>query len=607
MLGSAPCPERTSGVSLGEDYALTYGFDAQGRFSTVDSSIGSATSTFTYAYVQGSDILAGWTSNHGTSHARTFEPNRNLITGIQNLHGTNLISSFDYTNDEIGRRTARIDTQPGSTATNDFGYNVRSELINAGMNTNLYSYLYDPIGNRQEAVVNSVTNTYLANELNQYTSVSNGIPVAPTYDDDGNMLSYGDWTYTWNGENRLILASNAQHVVEYAYDHIGRMVEKTSNGETTRYLWDGFNIVAEIKTTNQEPGTTNVTYNVWGLDLSGTMQGAGGVGGLLLVTKHEELGTTHYAPAYDANGNITEYVDAAGSIAASRTYGPFGETIATTGAASAFTHWWNTKPWDEATGFSEYEYRMYSPGLGRWLNRDPIGVAGGVNLTSFCANMPVNRKDSFGLFDFDIDWGVLGVSGHMDLELKDLKCSDASVTASVNWGAKVDAIAMRTQITSEGSVTLSWADLPESECKREWTPITAEHPPAEILDGGLGFRDHFITKFGNALTSDVSVGLSVEKEWQAFNFIGPTGVVLGYSASVEADNFKWRNDCCKCMKLSANLGVDGTAKLRPLTLGLVVVPIAALESAIAGTAAAARHALPKLASDIGNLVKGWVY
>ena len=88
-----------SGIALGADYAVTYGFDAQGRFSTVTASVGSATSTFTYTYVQGSDLLAGWTSNHGTSHARTFEPNRNQITGIQNQHGTNLISSFDYTND----------------------------------------------------------------------------------------------------------------------------------------------------------------------------------------------------------------------------------------------------------------------------------------------------------------------------------------------------------------------------------------------------------------------------------------------------------------------------------------------------------------------------
>ena len=166
---------RPSGIALGGDYAVAYSYDQQGRFAAVTSSIGSAGSilsnAFTYAYLQGSDILEGWTSSHGTSHARTFEPSRNLITGIQNLHGTNLISSFAYTNDEIGRRTARIDTQPGSTTTNDFGYNIRSEIISAGMDTNLYSYLYDPIGNRQQAVVNAATNTYLASELNQYLAL----------------------------------------------------------------------------------------------------------------------------------------------------------------------------------------------------------------------------------------------------------------------------------------------------------------------------------------------------------------------------------------------------------------------------------------------------
>jgi RHS repeat-associated protein len=114
---------------------------------------------------------------------------------------------------------------------------------------------------------------------------------------------------------------------------------------------------------------TSVTYNVWGLDLSGTMQGAGGIGGLLAVIRNGEP----FFPCYDANGNITEYLDTNGVIVAHYEYDPFGEIVNQSGAlAATFTHRFSTKPWCEVTGLSEYEYRKYSPRLGRWLSRDPI-------------------------------------------------------------------------------------------------------------------------------------------------------------------------------------------------------------------------------------------
>ncbi|MBP7431006.1 MAG: RHS repeat-associated core domain-containing protein, partial [Candidatus Hydrogenedentes bacterium] len=190
--------------------------------------------------------------------------------------------------------------------------------------------------------------------------------------------------------NRLIAATNATESVSYTYDYQGRMVEKTVNSAPTRYLWDGFNIIAEI-------GANETRYNIWGLDLSQTPQGAGGVGGLLAVAVAGGADPGIFYPAYDANGNISEYVDAAGDVIASRSYSPFGETTAATGNADAFSHWWSTKPWDPVTGFSEYEFRMYNPGLGRWLSRDPIGEGGGVHLYAYVFNSPIQGLDALGL------------------------------------------------------------------------------------------------------------------------------------------------------------------------------------------------------------------
>ena len=56
-----------------------------------------------------------------------------------------------------------------------------------------YTYAYDPIGNRQHAILNNSTNTYNANKLNQYTSVESVTSVvAPVFDDGGNMAEYGE-------------------------------------------------------------------------------------------------------------------------------------------------------------------------------------------------------------------------------------------------------------------------------------------------------------------------------------------------------------------------------------------------------------------------------
>jgi len=84
------------------------------------------------------------------------------------------------------------------------------------------------------------------------------------------------------------------------------------------YIWDDFNIVAETINTLQ---STIRNYNVWGLDLSQSHQGAGGIGGLLAVISPLPLGEgqgegSMALACYDANGNIAEYVSTNGTISA---------------------------------------------------------------------------------------------------------------------------------------------------------------------------------------------------------------------------------------------------------------------------------------------------
>ena len=140
----------------------------------------------------------------------------------------------------------------------------------------------------------------------------------------------------------------------------------------------------------------------------GTMQGAGGVGGLLAVEK----GGAVYLPAYDANGNVTEYVDADGVIAAHYAYLVFGKQLLTEDDIG-FTHRFSTKPYCPKTLLVEYECRKYAPNVGRWASRDPlnedietefgsieveVGVVGSANQYCGLGNNPVRLFDADGLF-----------------------------------------------------------------------------------------------------------------------------------------------------------------------------------------------------------------
>ncbi|MBN2301385.1 MAG: hypothetical protein JXN60_02585 [Lentisphaerae bacterium] len=130
---------------------------------------------------------------------------------------------------------------------------------------------------------------------------------------------------------------------------------KTANPYTA-----GWNLISET-INNQTSTLTN--YFVCGLDLSGTLQGAGGIGGLLATV---QSGATYFS-TFDDNGTVVAH----------REYSPFGETVVSTGdKENDFSFWFSTKYTDAETGLYYYGYRYYSPELGRWPSRNPWWESG---------------------------------------------------------------------------------------------------------------------------------------------------------------------------------------------------------------------------------------
>ena len=228
------------------------------------------------------------------------------------------------------------------------------------------------------------TLNWTANCLNQYLQFS--------YDFDGNMTQCGDWTYTYDAANRLkTVSSNGVLIVTNFYDAKSRRVKKVTPEAATTFFYDGWNLVEErIAYTN---GTTSTIRYYWGKDLSGTLQGAGGIGGLLYLT----IDGVPYVPSYDNIGNITRYLDANGNTVAQYTYDAFGKIIAHSGSfADFFHHRFSTKYCDAEAGLYYYGYRYYSPEWRTWLTRDPLGERSELNVYLFCKNNPLCYVDDAG-------------------------------------------------------------------------------------------------------------------------------------------------------------------------------------------------------------------
>ena len=227
-----------------------------------------------------------------------------------------------------------------------------------------------------------------------------------TYDLDGNLTGDGRWTYTWDGENRLVrLVANtsvgSQLRLDFAYDSKGRRISKrvwnntAGTGNPTndlKFVYDGWNLISELNATN----SSIIRSYMWSLDLSGTPQEAGGVGGLLAL--NDVASGVHFA-AYDGNGNVAALVKAIdGTVSALYEYGPFGEVLRTTGPVARTNPFrFSTKYQDDETDFLYYGFRYYSSSSGRWSSRDPAEEEGGPTLSGFVNNNPINEWDYLGL------------------------------------------------------------------------------------------------------------------------------------------------------------------------------------------------------------------
>ncbi len=397
------------------EWLTGYGYDDAGRLRDITDHRVDAANPFVYQWHDNADLVERITFPSGARQEKSFDALGRLKL-IEAFNQSNAkINSFDHQYNRVGQKD-QITLADGSRM--KLTYDDKRQLDTsqkvdvtdtpvAGYD---FDYDFDAIGNRTQTMENGLTTPYFANALNQYSGIGGTAAtpaIAPTFDNNGNLLTDDRLANTWNEENRLqTIADNTRNTrSEYLYDGKGRRVERNDYNaaaggawvKTTRYLYEGWNCIAEYDFAN---GTLTLEKSyTWGLDVSNSGQGAGGTGGLLAITNHEPATPECHYVTYDGNGNVVDLIDPSGATSAHYEYSPFGQVLVKTGPiADENTYRFSTKPVNtHAGGLSYYGYRYYDTTHGRWISPDPIEEAGGVNLYGMVGNDPVGQVDLLGL------------------------------------------------------------------------------------------------------------------------------------------------------------------------------------------------------------------
>jgi RHS repeat-associated protein len=163
----------------------------------------------------------------------------------------------------------------------------------------------------------------------------------------------------------------------YTYDALNRRIAKTVGSTITTYVYDHARIVQELENNVLKRSYIYAEY----------------IDAPVALYKEDVTPSQVFYYLRDRRANVVGLVDAAGAIAQSYEYTPFGRVSVYDAAgnlipsASSLTPFLFTgRQHDPESNLWHYRNRMYSDLLGRFLQRDPAGFVDGYNLYAYVSN-----------------------------------------------------------------------------------------------------------------------------------------------------------------------------------------------------------------------------
>lgn len=379
---------RATGVTQGS-HSLSFVQDALGRLTSQTGPLGTTGYTYDAA---GRRLTMSYPGGVLTINY-DYDTAGNVTKIRENgaTSGVGVLASYAY--DNLGRRTS---VTFGNGSVQSFGYDAASRLDTLTNNLGgaatthdlVQTFSYNPAGqiasvsrsNDAYAWSNhyNVDRGYTLDGLNRIASIG---ATSFSYDGRGNLTSDGTNSFSYTSENLL---KTAPFGATLAYDPLGRLYQTAKSSTTTRFLYDGIDLIGEYDGSNavqrryvHGPGIDNPIAWYEGSTIGST--------------------TRRFLMA-DERGSVVSVTDSTGATIAINAYDEYGIP----GASNVGRFGYTGQTWLPEVGMWYYKARMYSPTLGRFLQTDPIGYADGMNWYNYVGSDPVNFGDPLGLGENDI-------------------------------------------------------------------------------------------------------------------------------------------------------------------------------------------------------------